>query len=45
VVLFTDNVEYTLDISKFFKQRYKGNIVLDETINPDAKEYGTSWQS
>jgi len=41
VVLFTDNSEYTIDISKHFRRAYKGKIVYDEIITPDLTDYRT----
>jgi branched-chain amino acid transport system substrate-binding protein len=41
VVLFTENAEYTLDISKNFKNSYKGEIVLDQIILSGRKDYRT----
>ncbi|MEK6963022.1 MAG: ABC transporter substrate-binding protein [Nanoarchaeota archaeon] len=41
IVLFTDNAEYTLDISKHFRAAYKGQIVSDEVILPDKTDYRT----
>jgi branched-chain amino acid transport system substrate-binding protein len=39
VALLTDNAEYTLDISKHFRDNYSGEIVIDETITPDLTDY------
>lgn len=41
VALITDNAEYTLDISKHFRNEFKGEIVFDEIVTPDLKEYRT----
>ena len=41
VALITDNAEYTLDISKHFRSEFKGEIVFDEIITPDLKDYRT----
>ncbi len=41
VALFTDNAEYTLDISKQFRSAYKGQIASDEVILPDKTDYRT----
>ncbi len=39
VVLLTDNAEYTTDIRKHFKNSYLGEIVFDELINPNQKDF------
>jgi branched-chain amino acid transport system substrate-binding protein len=39
IALITDNAEYTLDISKHFRNTFKGEIVLDEIITPDMEDY------
>ena len=39
VAMFTDNAEYTLDIAKYFRNSYEGEIVLDEIISPDKEDY------
>lgn len=41
IALLTDNAEYTLDISKHFRNTYVGEIVGDEIITPDLKDYRT----
>lgn len=41
VVLFTENAEYTLDISKHFKNTFKGEIVLDQVVLSGKKDYRT----
>lgn len=42
IVLLTDNAEYTLDIAESFKESFNGNIVLDEKISPDDKDFRTT---
>lgn len=42
VALFTDNAEYTLDISKHFRAAFNGTIVVDEIIEPDRTDYRTA---
>jgi len=41
IALFTDNAEYTLDISKHFRNSFNGKIVVDEIIIPDQTDYRT----
>lgn len=41
IVLFTDNAEYTLDISKHFRNAYRGMIVSDQVITPTKTDYKT----
>lgn len=40
-VLLTDNAEYTTDISKHFRNKYKGKIVFDELLDPNKKDFRT----
>jgi len=42
IALFTDNAEYTLDISRHFKQSYNGEIVLDAIVSPDSTDFHTT---
>jgi len=39
VALLTDNAEYTIDISKHFRNSFKGKIVSDQIITPDLNDY------
>jgi len=41
VALFTDNAEYSIDISKYFRNSFNGTITTDEIITPDLNDYRT----
>lgn len=41
IVIFTDNAEYTLGIREDFKNNFKGEVVLDEILLLNKKDYRT----
>lgn len=42
VVLITDSAEYTTDISRHFRNNYKGEIILDESVPSNLNDYRTT---